>query len=104
LKYQINTKISELESYLSDCERSVDQHQRDYNSARDTAIKARARTNLDDALRQFDGYDREKEDLQQSEKEKADHLKSLQLEQKQLANKPLRKKAEELGQQQLSNN
>ena len=96
---ELNTSIGEVEARLSDAKREVDQQQHLYESARDVATKASARTHLDDALREFDHHSRHKEQLEQSKKDKTHKLKELQLQEREEANNPLREKAEELAQQ-----
>ena len=95
----LNTSLREVENLLSDAKRDVDQQQSIYESARDVGAKARARTNLDEALRKFDHHSRHKEQLEQSKKDKTHKLRELQLQEKEKANEPLREKAEELAQQ-----
>ena len=85
-----------MESRLSDAKRDVDQNQQQYETARSVATKASARTHLDDALREFDHHSRDKEEIQESKKEKNQKLKELQLQEREEANEPLRKQAEEL--------
>ena len=96
---ELNASVRQVEARLSDVHRDVDQQQHLYNSARDVATRARARTNLDDVLRKFDHHSRHKEQLEQSKKDKTHKLRELQLQEKEKANKPLREKAEELAQQ-----
>ena len=79
----LNTSLREVENLLSDAHRDV-------------GVKARARTNLDESLRKFDKLSRDKEQLQESKKEKNQKLKELQLQEREEANEPLRKQAEEL--------
>ena len=93
---ELNTSLREVEAHLSDAKRNVDQQNHLYNSAGDAGAKARARTNLDKALREFDHHSRDKEEIQESKKEKNQKLKELQLQEKNEANEPLREKAEEL--------
>ena len=95
---KINASLREVEERLSDAKRDVDQQQHLYDTARDVGSKARARTNLDDSLREFDNHSRDKEQIQQSKKDKNQKLRELQLQEKEKANKPLREKAEELAQ------
>jgi DNA repair exonuclease SbcCD ATPase subunit len=95
----LNTSLREVENLLSDAKRGVDQQQQLYDTSRDVGVKARARTNLDESLRKFDKLSRDKEQLQESKKEKNQKLKELQLQEREEANKPLREKAEELAQQ-----
>jgi len=95
----LNTSLREVENLLSDAKRGVDQQQQLYDTSRDVGVKARARTNLDESLRKFDKLSRDKEQLQESKKEKNQKLKELQLQEREEANKPLREKAEELVQQ-----
>ena len=95
----LNTSLRQVEAHLSDAKRNVDQRQHFYDTARDVATKARARTHLDDALRKFDKHSQDKEQLEQSKREKSQKLKELQLQEKEEANKPLREKVEELAQQ-----
>ena len=92
----LDASIRQVEAHLSDAHRDVDQQQHLYNSARDVATRARARTNLDNALRKFDHHSQDKEQLERSKREKTQNLKELQLQEKEKANKPLREKAEEL--------
>ena len=94
----LNTSLRQVEAHLSDAKRDVDQQQHFYDTARDVATKARARTNLDNALREFDHHSQNKEELERSKREKSQKLKELQLQEKEEANKPLREKAEELAQ------
>ncbi|PSO78903.1 MAG: hypothetical protein BRC41_19645 [Cyanobacteria bacterium QH_9_48_43] len=94
----LNTSLRQVEAHLSDAKRDVDRQQHLYNSAGDVATKARARTNLDESLRKFDKLSRDKEQLQESKKEKNQKLKELQLQEREEANKPLREKAGELAQ------
>jgi len=93
---ELNASHREVETRLSDAHRDVDQQQHLYDSARDVATKARARTNLDESLRKFDKFSWDKEQLEQSKKDKTHKLKELQLQEKNEANKPLRNQAEEL--------
>ena len=95
----LNASLRQVESRLSDAKRDVDQNQQQYETARSVATKASARTHLDDALREFDHHSRDKEEIQESKKEKNQKLKELQLQEREEANKPLREKAEELAQQ-----
>ena len=92
----LNTSLREVENLLSDAHRDVDQNQQQYETARSVATKASARTHLDDALREFDHHSRDKEEIQESKKEKNQKLKELQLQEREQANEPLRKQAEEL--------
>lgn len=94
----INASLREVEARLSDAHRDVNQQQRLYESARDVASKASARTHLDDSLREFDHHSRHKEQLEQFKKDKTHKLRELQLQEREEANKPLREKAEELAQ------
>jgi chromosome segregation ATPase len=96
---KLNASLREVEARLSDAHRDVDQQQHLYDTSRDVGAKARARTNLDESLRKFDKLSRDKEQLQESKKEKNQKLKELQLQEREEANKPLREKAEELAQQ-----
>ena len=96
---ELNTSIGEVEARLSDAKRDVDQQQNLYDSASDVGAKARARTNLDESLRKFDKFSRDKEQLELSKKDKNQKLRELQLQEKEKANDPLRKQAEELAQQ-----
>jgi chromosome segregation ATPase len=93
---KLNASLREVEARLSDAYRYVNQQQHLYDSARDVATKASARTHLDDALREFDHHSRDKEEIQESKKEKNQKLKELQLQEREEANEPLRKQAEEL--------
>ena len=95
----LNTSLRQVEAHLSDAKRDVSQQQHLYDTARDVATKARARTNLDNALREFDHHSQHKEELERSKREKSQKLKELQLQEKEEANKPLREKVEELAQQ-----
>ena len=95
----LDASIRQVESHLSDAKREVDQQQHLYDTSRDVGEKARARTNLDEALRKFDHHSRHKEQLEQSKKDKTHKLRELQLQEKEKANEPLREKAEELAQQ-----
>ena len=92
----LNTSLRQVEAHLSDAKRDVDQNQQQYETARDVATKARARTNLDEGLRKFDKFSRDKEELELSKREKNEKLKELQLQEREQANEPLRKQAEEL--------
>ena len=92
----LNASLREVENYLSDVKRDVDRNQQQYETARSVAVKASARTNLDDAFRKFDKYSRDKEQLERSKKDKTHKLRELQLHEKEEANKPLRNQAEEL--------
>ena len=92
----LNTSLREVENLLSDAHRDVDQQQHLYDTSRDVATKARARTNLDESLRKFDKHSQDKEQLERSKREKSQKLKELQLQEKNEANKPLRNQAEEL--------
>ena len=92
----LDASLREVEASLSDAKRNVDQNQHLYETTRDVGVKARARTNLDESLRKFDKLSRDKEQLQESKKEKNQKLKELQLQEREEANKPLRKQAEEL--------
>ena len=92
----LNTSLREVENLLSDAHRDVDQQQHLYDTSRDVATKARARTNLDKSLRKYDKFSRDKEQLQESKKEKNQELKELQLQEREEANEPLRKQAEKL--------
>ena len=94
----LNASLREVEASLSDAKRNVDRQQHLYDTARNVGAKARARTNLDESLRKFDKLSRDKEQLQESKKEKNQKLKELQLQEREEANKPLREKAEELAQ------
>jgi chromosome segregation ATPase len=94
----LNVSLREVEARLSDAHRDIDQQQHLYESARDVATRARARTNLDESLRRYDKYSRDKEELERSKREKNEKLRKLQLLEKKQANKPLREKAEELAQ------
>jgi chromosome segregation ATPase len=96
---KLNASLRQVESRLSDAKREVDQQQHLYDTARDVGAKARARTNLDNALREFDHHSRDKEELERSKREKSQKLKELQLQEREEANEPLREKAEELAQQ-----
>ena len=96
---KLNASLRQVEARLSDAHRDVDQQQYLYDTAKDVGAKARARTNLDESLRKFDKLSRDKEQLQESKKEKNQKLKELQLQEREEANKPLREKAEELAQQ-----
>ena len=96
---KLNASLREVEERLSDAKRNVDRQQHLYNSSRNVATKASARTHLDDVLREFDHHSRDKEEIQESKKEKNQKLKELQLQEREEANKPLREKAEELAQQ-----
>jgi chromosome segregation ATPase len=93
---ELNASVRQVEAHLSDAHRNVSQQQHLYDTARDVATKASARTHLDDALREFDHHSRDKEEIQESKKEKSKKLKELQLLDKEEANKPLRNQAEEL--------
>jgi chromosome segregation ATPase len=93
---ELNASVRQVEARLSDAHRDVDQQQHLYDSARDVATRARARTNLDNALRKFDKFSWDKEQLEQSKKDKTHKLKELQLQEREEANEPLRKQAEEL--------
>jgi chromosome segregation ATPase len=92
----LDASLRQVEARLSDAKRDVDQQQSIYESAKDVATKARARTNLDDSLREFDNHSRDKEQIQQSKKDNNQKLRELQLQEKEKANDPLRKQAEEL--------
>jgi DNA repair exonuclease SbcCD ATPase subunit len=92
----LNTSLRQVEAHLSDAKRDVDQQEHFYDTARDVATKARARTNLDESLRKFDKFSWDKEQLEQSKKDKTHKLKELQLQEREEANEPLRKQAEEL--------
>jgi len=92
----LDASIRQLEAHLSDAKRDVDRQNHLYNSAGDVGAKARARTNLDNVLREFDHHSRDKEELERSKREKSQKLKELQLQEKNEANKPLRNQAEEL--------
>jgi len=96
---KLNASLREVENLLSDAHRDVKQQQHLYDTSRDVATKARARTNLDDSLRKFDKHSRDKEQLQEYKKEKNRKLGELQLQEKEQANEPVREKAEELAQQ-----
>jgi chromosome segregation ATPase len=96
---KLNASLRQVEARLSDAHRDVNQQQRLYESARDVASKASARTHLDDSLREFDHHSRHKEQLEQFKKDKTHKLRELQLQEREEANKPLREKAEELVQQ-----
>jgi DNA repair exonuclease SbcCD ATPase subunit len=96
---KLKTSLREVEARLCDAKRDVDQNQQQYETARSVATKASARTHLDDALREFDHHSRHKEQLEQSKKDKTHKLRELQLQEKEKANDPLRKQAEELAQQ-----
>ena len=93
---KLNASVRQVETRLSDAKRDVDQQQHLYDTARDVGSKARARTNLDDSLREFDNHSRDKEQIQQSKKDKNQKLRELQLQEREEANEPLRKQAEEL--------
>ena len=93
---KLNASLREVEANLSDAKRNVDQNQHLYDTATDVANKARARTNLDKSLREFDHHSQDKEELERSKREKSQKLKELQLQEKEKANEPLREKAEEL--------
>jgi len=95
----LDASLRQVEARLPDAKRNVDQNQQQYEPARSVATKASARTHLDDALREFDHHSRDKEEIQESKKEKNQKLKELQLQEREEANKPLREKAEELAQQ-----
>ena len=95
---KLNASLRQVEACLSDAHRDVNQQQRLYESARDVASKASARTHLDDSLREFDHHSRHKEQLEQFKKDKTHKLKELQLQEREEANKPLREKAGELAQ------
>ena len=95
----LNASVRQVEARLSDAKRDVDQNQQQYETARDVGAKARARTNLDNALREFDKHSQDKEQIQQSKKQKTQKLRELQLQEREKANEPLREKAEELAQQ-----
>ena len=92
----INASLREVEARLSDAHRDVEQQQHLYDTARDVGAKARARTNLDESLRKYDKFSRDKEELELSKREKNEKLKELQLQEREQANEPLRKQAEEL--------
>jgi chromosome segregation ATPase len=92
----LNASVREVKNHLSDAHRDVDQQQNLYDSARDVGAKARARTHLDNALREFDHHSRDKEELERSKREKTQKLKELQLQEREEANEPLRNQAEEL--------
>ena len=96
---KLNASICEVENYLSDAKRNVDQNQQQYETARSVATKASARTHLDEALREFDHHSRHKEEIQEAKNEKNQKLKELQLQEKEQANEPLRNQAEDLAQQ-----
>jgi len=95
----LNASVRQVEPHLSDAKRNVDRQQHLYNSAGDVATKARACTNLDESLREFDHHSQDKEELERSKREKSQKLRELQLQEKEKANEPLREKAEELAQQ-----
>ena len=88
---KLNASLRQVKTRLSDAHRDVDQQQHLYDSARDVATRARARTNLDNALREFDHHSRDKEELERSKREKSQKLKELQLQEKNQANKPFDK-------------
>jgi len=67
---KLNASLRQVEARLSDAHRDVDQQQHLYESARDVATRARARTNLDESLRKFDKFSRDKEELELSKREK----------------------------------
>ena len=88
----LDASIRQVESHLSDAKRKVDQQQHLYDTSRDVGEKARARTNLDEGLRKFDKFSRDKEELKLSKGEKNEKLRELQLQEREQANEPLREK------------
>lgn len=100
---KLDASLRQVEARLSDAKRDVDQQQHLYDTSRDVGAKAHARTNLDDALREFDHHSRDKEQLQESKKEKNQKLKELQFQEREQANEPLRNKLRSWQRQSIKN-